>query len=298
MSNNSFHIFCIAHNCGEIAKKAIESFRKYHSDEVTIYCTPKDFKSLKHIENINFFETVSDSAVSNSYQHGHMGTAYVWAKLISKQWQDCQYLIQFDSDVVFLENCIDEIKNKLLNGYDLIGPRRSYKNNPHNNPQYEEFQDVLSTYLIGINVNKVTQRDFHTMQMMCGGFQNPLGHVVIDFFDPVSFDILHNGGKIFYLDKETYGSTDENGKKENSHGKMNLMMDYGSKIAHFAGIGSGMSFFNNGGGTVPQGYIDWSLKRYAMYVKLFYNRDLYNPDVTKIEFDEEFYNECKKYFKN
>ena len=30
---------------------------------------------------------------------------------------------------------------------------------------------------------------------MVAGYYNPAGHPVMDFFDPVSFDIINNGGK-------------------------------------------------------------------------------------------------------
>lgn len=68
-------------------------------------------------------------------------------------------------------------------------------------------------------------------------------------------------------------------------------MDIGSKFIHFAGIGSAMSFINNGNGNVPKSYVDWAKSRYAIYMKVFYNQEI------DIPYDDEYYKKIKNFLK-
>lgn len=64
----------------------------------------------------------------------------------------------------------------------------------------------------------------------------------------------------------------------------------GARVIHFAGCGSGLNFTNNGNGNVPSTYTEWAKKRYALYLKLLYNKDI------NIEYDKESYEKLKLYF--
>jgi len=282
-------------NCGLIGKKCLETFFQFHKD-ITIHVagTFRDFKELGKFKNVEYIDFTSDYKLKEFYKiGGHLGTAYIFAKVLKREFGDYDYVIHFDSDVIFQKECISDIIKKFEQGYDLIGPRRPYKKNVANkNGQYDDVQDVVSTYLFGYNINKITNYDLNTLQNMIVGYYNPLGFNVIDFFDPISFDILQNGGKPYYLDFKKYGSCNENGSWENGFKELNKLIDFGENIAHFAGIGSGMNFYKNGKGNVPDSYADWAIKRFVMYMKLFYNEDY------KIQFDEKEYEELKKQFRN
>jgi hypothetical protein len=281
-------VFAIAYNCGLILNKCLESFHKYHDCKVHIFGTYKDFKQLTKHKNNEYIELSADSTLRELYKNGHLGTAYIWTKVLLGEYSDCHKVIQIDSDVIFRQECISDIKKGFDDGYDLIGQRRPYEKNPCNRSDLKGLTDVVGTCFVGVNVDKISKYDFNTLHRMVVGYYNPLGHPILDFFDPVSFDILKNGGKILYLPVEEYGSMNENGSKDNSFGNLNTIMDFGAKIAHFGGIGSGDSFHHNGNGNVPASYAEWAKKRYYLYMKLMHGKDIG-------EYDQAAYESLKSY---
>jgi hypothetical protein len=107
----------------------------------------------------------------------------------------------------------------------------------------------------------------------------------------VSFDILKNCGKIFFLDSDLVGGLTMEGNRLNKYIEPNKDMDFGENLIHFAGVGSGMSFYNNKNNAY-QGYQDWSIKRFVLYYKLFYNEELNsNYDIVKYELLNKILNE-------
>lgn len=282
-TDNNIFIFSICFNCGKILKKALESFFKYHPEQkVHVFGTVKDFKDLKEFKNnLEFIELSSDDKLKEYYKNGHLGTAYIFAKVLNKEYGNYNKVIHFDSDVIFREECLSDIISGFEQGYDLIGQRRSYEKNRCNRNDLVGIKDVVGTCFFGVNLDKISTHDFDTLHRMVVGYYNPHSHPILDFFDPVSFEILYNDGKIKYLDFNDYGASNENGSWENLYPELNLLFDFGKKFVHFAGIGSGMNFYYNGSGSVPTSYSDWAKERFSMYMKLFYNEDLsikYNID--------------------
>lgn len=278
-NTNDIFIFTIAYNCGKILKKALETFFKYHpTQKIHVFGTYKDFKELKEFQkNIEYIELSEDINLRECYKHGHLGTAYIFTKVLQKEYGDYDKIIHFDSDVIFRQECLSDILNGFKDGYDIIGQRRSYEKNKCNRTDLIGLPDVIGTCFFGINLNKISKYDFQTLHRMIVGYYNPYNHPIMDFFDPVSFDILNNGGKIKYLNNVEYGSSDENGNWDNNNLELNTLFDFGEKFIHFAGIGSGMNFYNNGNGSVPDSYADWAKERFSLYMKLFYNEDLSIP---------------------
>ena len=72
---------------------------------------------------------------------------------------------------------------------------------------------------------------------------------------------------------------------------MNDLYDCGKKMIHFAGIGSGMNFYYNGNGSVPESYSNWAKERFSLYMKLFYNEDI------NYTYNQQNYELTKKHFK-
>ena len=66
-------------------------------------------------------------------------------------------------------------------------------------------------------------------------------------------------------------------------------MDFGDKLIHFAGVGSGYNFYNFGNKNVVESYTEWAKARYSLYEKLVYGKDI------DFSYDEEHYNKLKKY---
>ena len=52
------------------------------------------------------------------------------------------YIIHFDSDVIFRKESISLLTDKIEEGYDLIGPRRCYKNNLNGMSNLSDLKDV------------------------------------------------------------------------------------------------------------------------------------------------------------
>jgi len=288
-------IFAIAYNCGKVLNKMLESFHEHHNAKIHIFGTHKDFKDALRHPNNEYIEVSTDEQLKEYFKQGHLGTSYIWAKVLSGEYGNYSKVIQIDSDVIFRQECLSDITSKFGEGYDLIGPRRAYKsmqNIPAHLPesQIKNLEDVVSTFFIGVNIDKISKYDFNTLHRMIVGYHNPLGHAIIDFFDPMSFDILNNGGKIHYLDFKDYGSCDDSGSFDNGFPEMNILFDFGNKIIHFAGIGSGMNFYYNGNGNVPPTYTEWAKKRFSLYMKVFYNEDI------EFEYEEDDYKLLKKYF--
>ena len=290
ISKEEVFVFCIAYNCGLILNKCLDSFHKHHDCKVHIFGTYKDFKQLNKHKNNEYIELSADDTLKEYYKNGHLGTAYIWTKVLLGEYSKCKKVIQVDSDIIFRQECISDIIRGFKNGYDLIGQRRPYEKNPCNRTDLKGLNDVVGTCFVGVNCEKISKYDFNTLHRMVVGYYNPLGHPILDFFDPVSFDILKNEGKVLYLSNEDYGGMDENGSKFNSFGKLNSIMDTGSKLNHWAGIGSGMNFHQNSNHSVPESYAEWAKKRYYLYMKVFYGQDIG-------EYDKEAYELLKEHIK-
>ena len=283
--NNKPFIFTEAFNCGLILKKCLESFFKYHPDTVVnVFGTFKDFKELGKFKNVEYHELSEDRELAECFKHGHLGTAHIGAKVIKEISKGHDYIIHFDSDVIFRKESLSLLTNKIEEGYDLIGPRRCYKNNMNGRTDLSNLSDVSQTYFYAFNKNKISDYDFPTLRNMIVGFHNPLNHPILDYFDPVSFDILKNGGKIFFLNVDQVGGLTEEGNRKNNFLELNSDMDFGENIIHFAGVGSGMKFYFKGTENAAKSYADWALKRFALYYKTFYDKDVENVSV-----DENIY---------
>jgi hypothetical protein len=291
MNKEDFFIFTEAYNCGLILKNALDSFHKYHDEKVHIFGTYKDFKKLtKHKNNI-FIELSEDDILKNLYKQGHVGTAYIFAKIINGEYTEKNKIIHFDSDIFFRKECISLIYDSFENGCDLIGSRRCYKNNLNGRKDLSNIEDVVQTYFFGFNKEKIKKYKFEDLINMCVGYYNPYKHPILDFFDPISFDIIYNGGNIKFLDYDLVGGMDENGSKDNKYKEVNHKLDFGEFLVHFAGVGPGMNFFYNKS-LANKGYQDWAIKQFFLYYKIFYGEELGDS------FNKESFDIINKFLKN
>jgi lipopolysaccharide biosynthesis glycosyltransferase len=126
-NNKDVFIFAIAYNCGKVLNKMLESFHKYHNARIHIFGTQDDFKdAMSHPNNV-YVDLTNDENTKLGFEQGHVGTAYIWTKVINKEFGDYSKVIQIDSDVIFREECLSDVFSKFDEGYDLVGPRRAYK---------------------------------------------------------------------------------------------------------------------------------------------------------------------------
>lgn len=310
------YIWTEIYNCGKIGRIALKSFQKHHPGRlVHVYGFAEDFDYLDNLTDIvpvivpkkNIFlqfyvrflnsrrelpGKIYSEMLKDRFNKGHLGTATLWAYIIQNRTE--KFLIHFDSDTIFLDNIIDEMISQ-SDEFDLIGPIRNYRNNPGKNPYFKDFQDVSSTNCFLFNREKIDRFSFNTLVDMCQGAYNPLGHYVIDFFDPISFNILKNSGKVFFLDHDDVGACNKYGSRNNKFSVINnfdtpFKIDFGSKLIHFSAVGSGMNIFNSPDVNIPDVYKQYALDRYALFCKIFYNENL-GIDLSKYNVLLEFFEE-------
>lgn len=92
------------------------------------------------------------------------------------------------------------------------------------------------------------------------------------------------------MDFNDVGGCDKYGKRDNIFKDINnfptpYKIDFGSKLAHFSCVGSGMNFYLNKDSriNVSKTYVECALDRYALFCKTFYNEDLPGFDLKKYE---------------
>jgi hypothetical protein len=286
MSN--LHIYTEIIRCGQIGTQAISSFHKHHNLKLNIYCSDDDLQYIPDNSNNIIHIIQKNSELYNNFNEGHKGTSHLWTNLILDLPNEIKYLIHFDSDVFFFGNLVDDIIKELEN-YDLVGPIRPYKNNP-NLQINERRDDVLNTFCFGFNRDLIKMRDKKILWNWVRGFPVNFPHKVIDFFDPVSFHILYNGGKIKFIDENTIGGINYLFSRKNKHEELNAIFDVGDKIIHFASVGSGQNFNNMLQNkkkiNVPMSYIKFALERFDIYSQLFFNKKVINSDKNDILVDK------------
>ncbi len=279
---NESIVFTECFNCGEVAKVSIESFLKFHDREVHVFGSSEDFNQLGELVTHKNVTLIAYNDLSGKFQRGHEATAYIFATAYQR-WKG-QKVLRFDSDVIFLSESVSLIENAFDEGFDIVGSRRCYGNNPSGIKGLEKYPDTISTYFLGLNTAKYPPYDFDTLCRMWQGAYSPEGIPILDFGCPVIQSMLSNGATIKYLDQNLIGGQNEQGKKISDH-KANLHMDFGSYLIHLGGVGSGCAVYN-GKSSPEKSYADWAVIRYAFFCKLFFNKDILHDGKPPI-FDED-----------
>ena len=281
------------YRCGKIARVSVNSFvRQYPQMELHLFGVADDFAWLQDMSSKGklVFENISsDKKLLRRWDvHGHWGTAHLWSRLIQSRPE--KYLIHLDSDIIFRGRSLDPIFDKMDKGYDLIGSPRNYKNNLNRRDDVRHLSDLVQTALFAFNRELISEHPFEELVDMVRGYFNPLGHAVIDFFDPVMFEILKNGGKIFYLDIDDYGGTHRDGHRKNVMSELNLAADFGRLLCHYSSVGSGMKYYHDPLSRIftPKSYTGHALKRYWSFCKIFYDQDLPIPHDKKYDADLKY----------
>lgn len=265
--------------CAEVGKVAIESFHKHHDHLLHIFATKEDIKELGEIathKNNVFFDMSDEQELLERYKKGHGGTAYLFTMVFSGQIftnrvkQPYNNIVHFDGDVFFKKESLSTIDKLFESGYDIIGSRRCYKNNPAKIEVKDGIPDTVSTYFFGMKRSFMPKYSFGELVLMYMGHPIGLDHEVFDFGDAVTFHALKNGAKIFFLSSEQFGGQDESGSKVNSF-QANLHIDMGSHLAHFGGAGSGCVCYKHPEGK-NESYGRWAVIRYALFCNIFFDQ--------------------------
>lgn len=276
--------------CGLIGRIAFETFHQFHNRKLHIFGVADDFQFIvPHPNNIHHI-LEADSDIVKSFNSGHRGTSMVWTKAILECSE--KYLIHIDSDVVFRGNIVDDIV-ELLKTHDLVGAQRNYQNNPHKDrDDVRHLPDCVHTFCFGFNREMIYVKEPELLARLVENSQDNTvvqrlytlyaGRYIyfrtIDFFDPVSFIIMKEGGKVAFISNDIIGNTNNEGTRENKYGILNAEIDFGDKIAHFASVGSGLNFMNmqkRGEAIhVPAWYVDYAIEKMDLYMRLFYKKSI------------------------
>jgi hypothetical protein len=298
MKTDTF-VWTEVYNCGEIGAVAIKSFLKHHPDTVVhVYGGAEDLAPIPDTPTIKKImlpvggegefsswlwrtfgigkPSITEDYLQKGFARGHLGTARLWAYLIMSRPET--KMIHFDSDIVFLGDVVTEVQDRLDND-DLVGPVRNYKHNRNNLDNVRHLADVTQTCCFGFNKRKIDTHRYSELVKMSLGAYNPKGHPVIDFFDPVMFEILGNQGRISFLDHDEVGGCNLMGSRQNAFAAANdfetpFKIDFGSKLIHFSAVGSGVNIYRNKAVRIAESYRQYALDRYALFAKVFYGRDI------------------------
>jgi hypothetical protein len=282
---DSVYIFTEIIRCGEIGYQAISSFRKYHNLPLHIWCSEDDIQFIPPHDNNIIHIIDKTTELYNDFDEGHKGTSHLWTNLLLELPEKYTHLLHFDSDVLFLGDMVNGIMSYIPE-YDLIGPIRNYIHNPNNRDDVRHLPDVVQTYCFAFNRTLIRQQNKHILWNWVRGYPVNFPHAVIDYFDPVSFTILRNGGKIKHIDNDIIGGTDLLGTRNNKNRELNAIFDVGDKIIHFAGVGSGLNFTNmatnNKKISVPSSYVKFGMERYNLYSQIFFNKRIIDSNVNDV----------------
>lgn len=287
--NQEVYVFSEVVRCGIIGKIAFQTFHKYHNMKLHLYGRKEDFQFIDDHPNNVFHILEDDSPTVKAFNAGHRGTAMVWSKVILEQPENL--IVHFDSDVVFRGNIVDDIIHLLRQGHTLVGPIRNYPNNPNKRDDVRQLPDITQTYCFGFNKEKNYVKDFDLLVPLV---QNALTNDIamkliqkypkyryfptIDFFDPLAFLLLVEGGSVCMIHNDVIGGTRLEGDRVNKYGNLNKDLDFGDKISHFASVGSGLNFLNmikkGEPIQVEEWYVKYALGKLDLYMRLFYNTSI------------------------
>ena len=174
-------IFCVTVNCAKVTAVMLESFHKHHPDEVMhILGTKMDFEQLHEIMAPDYFFPSYYHNIENydwvtKFSQGHAGTAAAFAAVIQqKLGHTYDSFIHIDSDVFFKKESISVIKKAFDEGFDIVGTRRCFKNNPSGIKGLDNLPDTISTFFFGMKLDKIPNFSFEDLCRICEGALHPI----------------------------------------------------------------------------------------------------------------------------
>ncbi len=277
-------IWTEAFNCGEVLNPMIASYLKHNNFILNVFGTREDLKEIKSTSHLLKFydlkknkKTIKiENKILSGYKFGHKGTAELWSYLIRSREE--RYFLHLDSDTVFLDDVITELITSVKeDGNSLVGSRRPYLNRTYrksglDGAMLDRLPDVVNTDCFIFDKELISLKPSWNLRRKIMG-KRPLAHPVVDFFDPVSFEIIKKGGKVHYIDSSSQGTQSVTNVNSNFH----------NKRISFAAVGSGVNFFKNPKTKTSIGYRDFALASYSLYSKWLLNKSIPIPPLDNPE---------------
>jgi hypothetical protein len=267
-SDKKIFIWTEAFNCGELLPAFLNSYLKHNHHEINVYAFKSDLEKiafnhpkviLHDLDQIPFNKKPLVNVLADSYKKGHLGTAVFWSWLIKTRPEN--NLVHLDADTIFLDNVVEDFEIAIKSGYDMAGSRRPYKFRGYRKKGIDGWllnkrKDCINTDCFYFNKSTLTRIPFFWLvRMIRGRRTGPLP--VVDFFDPIIFNLMRKKRKILYLDSPNAGFQSEN----------NLSSKFYLKRISFAAVGSGINFYKNPEIVTSPGYRNFALASYSMYSK-------------------------------
>jgi hypothetical protein len=298
----NYFIWTEVFNVGEVSRPMVESFIQHHQNlQLNIFGTQKDLETLPSnpcLRKIVFPRTgepprsgdviipsksrylASEEYILRGYEEGHLGTARLWTWIISNV--KSHGLIHLDSDVIMFDNLVADLIIALEQGAAVVGGRRPYLFNRNMRDDVRSRKDVVRTDAFGFVPQFIKPKRYSDLVRKIRGFALPTELPVIDFFDPISFEIMSNGGEFQFLGSDLVGGFDSEGRKSNIFSMLNdrsddLLIDIGAKMMHFSSVGSGLFYSKRlpDPQVVPHTYVNYALRRYRLFEAAFISENVH-----------------------
>jgi hypothetical protein len=278
-------IWTEAFNCGEILEPMLSSYIKHNPYPIHVFGTENDLQKVSIKSKLIVYKTLSnqknyfksvEKQILSGYKKGHLGTAVLWDHIINSRSETI--FIHLDADTIFLDDVISDLVHATkVEGYSIVGSRRPYRNRPYRKNGRDASKlnarpDCVNTDCFAFNKAHVSKHPRFWLRRKILGKRVSVSPVV-DFFDPVTFEIIRKGGKVKYMDSPNeglYSNINKNSKFINSR-------------ISFAAVGSGCNFHNNGYEGVPIGYSSFALSSYSLFAREFLNKDIGIPPLNDVD---------------
>ena len=267
-TSKDYFIWTEAFNCGEILNPMLASYLTHHNYPIHVFATESDIREIDIESDLVIQNPYSKKSIRNKiekkiitgYRKGHLGTATLWEHIIHTRKE--RIFIHLDADTIFLDDVITDLIHAIeFDNYSIAGSRRAYKNRGYRKSgkdglKLDKRPDAINTDCFAFTKQFITLHPRFLLRRKILGRRISLKPVV-DFFDPVTFDIISKGGKIKYMDSPDNGA----------QSYINYESKFMTSRISFAAVGSGCNFYKNGSQGIPDGYSGYALASYSLFSK-------------------------------
>lgn len=271
------YIWTEALGCGEILPPMLASYLHHHELPIHVFIytedlefLPKDNRVIPVLMTESKNSIIKRSALEAAFSTGHAGTALLWARIIHTVRS--QNLIHLDADTVFTGNVVNLLLRYKQNA-SVVGSRRPYRNSSARKGfrklQLRFRPDAVNTHCFLFDPNLLEMNEKSLVNSILAkerSFLNKIFHPVLDFFDPVTFQLKKTGG-IHYMDSAHQGK----------HGTYSREGDLESRMISFSAVGSGSSIYKGKSTVSSETYREFALQSYALYSKYLLDKSLDLP---------------------
>jgi hypothetical protein len=276
MDEEKVFVWTEAFNCSELLDPMLKSYLTHHNHKIHVFATEKDFEDVRITSPLIVREILSKSSIKgkivekillSKFKSGHSGTAYLWAHLITSRKE--KIFLHVDADTIFVNESLNDLINAICqDNYSLAGSRRPYKfrvyrRNGKDGQMLNLRPDVVNTDCFAFTLEYIKKFPKFWLRRKIKGKRISF-RPIVDFFDPISFEIMSKGGKVKYMDSPENGSSSVT----------NNSSDFMQRRISFAAVGSGINIYKNPKIKTSKGYAKFALASYSLYSKEILGIDL------------------------